>query len=319
MRSKDCVRHAATLLAAGVALLLSANAAPAKELKSIGVSLATVDESYSYFYAVFKGVEFEAMKINPNVKIATAEHLFRPTKQNAQIDDFIAAGVDLIVLNPSDANAIAPAIARAHQAGIPVVAVDHRAAGVDATVETNNVQAGMVACEYLIEKMGGKGAMLILSSMYGDPTDRVQGCTDAVAKHPGVKILSQDENNVGERMTAIFVGKTLLGQFPEVDGAFAVSDAIGFGTEDAAAQANRTNFPIVAVGGSPEAAQALKDPNMPQFVGTASQNPFLMARLAVQAGAKILDGQKPDRDEVLMDSKMVTRDNVNDYEGWTAK
>ena len=86
----------------------------------------------------------------------------------------------------------------------------------------------------------------------------------------------------------------------------------------AAKRANRLNFPITAVDGTPEAVQALKDPKTPQFVGTASQDPFLMGRIAVQAGVKILGGQKPERDLVQMDSKMVTRDNVDEYKGWTS-
>ena len=87
---------------------------------------------------------------------------------------------------------------------------------------------------------------------------------------------------------------------------------------DAARKANRLNFPITAVDGAPEAVQALKDPKTPQFVGTASQDPFLMGRMAVQEGVKILNGQKPDHDLVQMDTTMVTRDNVKDYKGWTS-
>ena len=99
---------------------------------------------------------------------------------------------------------------------------------------------------------------------------------------------------------------------------FAVNDDSGLGMADAARKANRLNFPITAVDGTPEAVQALKDPNTPQFVGTASQDPFLMGRMAVQAGIKILGGQKPDHDLVRMDTKMVTRENVNEYKGWTS-
>ena len=43
-----------------------------------------------------------------------------------------------------------------------------------------------------------------------------------------------------------------------------------------------------------------------------------MARLAVQQGVKLLNGKKPAKDVLLMDSKLVTRDNVNDYKGWTS-
>ena len=123
---------------------------------------------------------------------------------------------------------------------------------------------------------------------------------------------------MGTRDGGFAVGASLLARFPQVDGVFAINDLSGLGMAAAAKKSNRLNFPITAVDGTPEAVQALKDPNMPQFVGTASQDPFLMGRMAVQAGAKILDGQKPDHDLVQMDSKMVTRDNVNEYKGWTS-
>jgi ribose transport system substrate-binding protein len=304
--------------AAGVSLLLGVNPASAKELKSIGVSVGSLN--YPFFGSIAKGAEFEARKINPNVRITAVEHYWDPATQNAQIDAFIAAGVDLIVLSPSDPNAIEPAIDRAHKGGVPVVAADSRTAGADVTIETNNVQAGAVACEYLVEKMGGKGAVLILS--FGptrtSASDRAKGCSDVVAKHPDVKILPQDEDTLGTRDGGFAVGVALLGRFPQVDGVFALSDFSALGMAAAAKKLNRVNFPITAVDGTPEAVQALKDPNTPQFVGTASQDPFLMGRLAVQTGVKILGGKKPDRDLVEMDSKMVTRDNVNEYKGWTS-
>jgi len=49
MRSKDCVRHAATLLAAGVALLSASMGHRPRNSSRLSM-LATVDESYSYFY-----------------------------------------------------------------------------------------------------------------------------------------------------------------------------------------------------------------------------------------------------------------------------
>jgi ribose transport system substrate-binding protein len=304
------------ILLAGAALALSVNVASAKELKSIGISLGSLGNPF--FIALKNGAEFEAKKINPNVKVTTLGYDYDLGKQNTQIDNFIAAGVDLILLNPGDPKAIAPAIARAQKAGIPVVAVDTHAQGADATVETNNIQAGTIACEYLIGKMGGKGDILIVNGpQVSSVIERVKGCDDVVAKHPGVKILSQDQDAKGSRDGGLSVGQSLLTRFPKVDGVFAINDPEAIGVELAAKQLKRTTFPITAVDGAPDAEAALKDPGSPQFVASASQDPFLMARLAVQAGAKILAGGKPE-EVLLMDSKLVTRDNVNDYKGWTS-
>jgi ribose transport system substrate-binding protein len=305
------------ILMAGAALALTANVASAKELKSIGISLGSLGNPF--FIALSKGAEFEAKKTNPNVQVTTLGYDYDLGRQNTQIDNFIAAGVDLILLNPGDPKAIEPAIRRAQKAGIPVVAVDTAAEGADATVTTNNVQAGAIACAYLIEKMGGKGDMLIVNGPHVSAViDRVTGCDAEVAKHPGVKILSQDQDAKGSRDGGLAVGQSLLTRFQKVDGAFAINDPTAIGFELAAKQLKRTSFPITAVDGAPDAETALKDPNSPQFVASSSQDPFVMARLAVDAGVKILAGQKPAELVQLMDSKLVTRDNVNDYKGWSS-
>ena len=305
------------ILLAGAALAVGANVASAKDLRSIGISLGSMGNPF--FVALSKGAEFEAKKTNPNVKITTVGFDYDLGKQNTQIDNFIAAGVDLILLNPGDPNAIAPAIRRAQAAGIVVVAVDTAAKGANATVETNNIQAGTIACEFLIEKMGGKGDMIILNGpQVSSVIERVNGCKEVLAKHPAVKLISYDQDAKGSRDGGLAVMQSLLTRFIKVDGVFAINDPTAIGGELAAKQMQRINFPITAVDGAPDAEAALKDPNSPQFVASASQDPFMMARLAVQEGVALLNGNKPEKDPLLMDSKLVTRDNVADYKGWTA-
>src|SRR3954452_24096160 len=137
-----------SILLTGAAVIIGSSTAAAKDLKSIGISLGSMGNPF--FIALSKGAEFEAKKTNPNAKITTVGFDYDLGKQNTQIDNFIAAGVDLILLNPGDPKAIEPAICRPQAAGIVVVAVDTAAKGADATVETNNTQAGTIACQYLI-------------------------------------------------------------------------------------------------------------------------------------------------------------------------
>ena len=305
------------ILLAGAALAFGAHMAAAKELKSIGISLGSMGNPF--FVALSKGAEFEAKKVNPNVKITTVGYDYDLGKQNTQIDNFIAAGVDLILLNPGDPNAIEPAIKRAQKAGIIVVSVDTHAKGSNATVETNNIQAGTIACQYLIDKMGGKGNMIIVNGpQVSSVIDRVKGCKALIAKHPKIKLLSSDQDAKGSRDGGLAVMQSLLTRFQKVDGVFAINDPTAIGSELAAKQLHRTNFPITSVDGAPDIEQALKDPNSKQIVASASQDPFLMARLAVQQGEKLLQGKKLKQDVMLMNSKLVTRDNVNDYHGWSS-
>ncbi len=305
------------ILLASAALAIGANVATAKDLKSIGISVGSMGNPF--FIALAKGAEFEAKKTNPNVKVTAVGFDYDLGKQNTQIDNFIAAGIDMILLNPGDPKAIEPAIKRAQAAGIIVVAVDTAARGANATVETNNTQAGTIACQYLIEKMGGKGDMLIVNGpQVSSVIERVNGCKEVIAKNPGVKLLSFDQDAKGSRDGGLQVTQSLLTRFTKVDGLFAINDPTAIGAELAAKQMQRTSFPITAVDGAPDAETALKDPNSTQFVATASQDPFMMARLAVQEGVDLLNGKKPEKDPLLMDSKLITRENVGDYKGWTS-
>jgi ribose transport system substrate-binding protein len=305
------------ICAIGVSLALSTGLAAARDLNAIGLSLGSLGNPF--FVALAKGAEAEAKSINPKVKITALGYDYDLGKQNTQIDNFIAAGVDLILLNPGDPKAITPAIKRAQAAGIIVVSVDTHADGANATVETNNVQAGTIACDYLIDKMGGKGNMIIVNGpQVSAVIDRVQGCKEVIGKHPGIKLLSADQDAKGSRDGGLAVMQSLLTRFPRVDGVFAINDPTAIGAELAAKQLGRTNFPITAVDGAPDAETALKDPNDTQFIASASQDPFLMARLAVRQGMKLLQGEKLDHEVLLMDSKLVTRDNVSAYQGWSS-
>lgn len=305
------------LLLTGAALVMSVGMVNAKELKSIGISLGSLGNPF--FIALAKGAEFEAKKTNPNVQITTLGYDYDLGKQFTQIDNFIAKGVDLILLNPGDPHAVRPAIEKAQKAGILVVAVDTAAEGADATVTTNNVQAGEIACQFLVDKLGGKGDVLIVNGpQVSSVVERVKGCKDVFSKAPGIKILSSDQDAKGSRDGGLSVTQSLLTRFTKVDGLFAINDPTAIGASLAARQLKRTNFPITAVDGAPDIEAALKDPNSPQIQASASQDPFYMARRAVQLGVELLDGKKLERKVELLPSVLVTRENVGEYKGWTS-
>ncbi|MGN1289711.1 MAG: ABC transporter substrate-binding protein [Bradyrhizobium sp.] len=308
-----------TISFAGAAIVLALGSAPcfAKELKSIGVSLGSLGNPF--FVALSNGAEFEAKKTNPNVKITTVGFEYDLGKQVTQIDNFIAAGVDLILLNPGDPKAVGPAIKKAQAAGIIVVAVDTAAEGADATVTTNNVQAGEISCQYIVDKLGGKGDVIIENGpQVSAVIDRVVGCKNVLGKSPGIKVLSSDQDGKGSREGGLTVAQGYLTRFAKIDAIFAINDPQAIGTDLAARQQNRSGIVITAVDGAPDIEAALKDPASPQIQASSSQDPFFMARRAVQIGVGLLNGQKPTSTVELLPSKLVTRDNIAEYKGWTS-
>jgi ribose transport system substrate-binding protein len=303
-----------TLLLATAALAIAAGGAEAKDLKSIGVTVGSLGNPY--FVTIAKGATAQAKAMNPNVRITTVSADYDLNKQFTQIDNFIASGVDMILLNAADPNAIEPAVKRAQAAGIVVVAVDVAAAGADATVETDNVKAGNISCAYLAEKIGGKGNVVIENGpQVSAVIDRVTGCKAALAKSPGIKILSADQDGKGSREGGLAVMTGLLTRFPDIAGEFAINDPQAIGSDLAAKQLGR-KLVITSVDGAPDIEDALKSDTM--IAASASQDPYAMAQKAVEVGYGIMNGHKPADTTILLTPQLVTRDNVGSYKGWSA-
>jgi ribose transport system substrate-binding protein len=301
-------------VALGLSLTAPAQAAD-KQLKSIGITVGSLGNPY--FVTIVKGAEAKAKQINPAATVTAVSADYDMSKQFTQIDNFIAAHVDMILLNAADPKAIEPAVKKARAAGIVVVAVDVVAAGADATVQTNNVQAGELSCEFIAKKLNGKGDVVIEN---GPPVsavlDRVKGCKSVFAKNPGIKILSDDQDAKGSREGGMAAMQGYLTRFPKVDAVFAINDPQAVGSDLAAKQLHRKDFIITSVDGAPDIETALKSDTLVQ--ASASQDPWAMAQNAVTIGYDIMNGKKPANPVMLMPSTLVTRDNVASYKGWTA-
>ncbi len=302
-------------LMAGAALLAAPVLAQAKPLEAVGVTMGSLGNPY--FVALTKGITDAANAGGGHVRVIAVSADYDLNKQFTQIDNFIAAGVNLIVLNAVDPNAILPAIKRAQAAGIVVVAADVSASGADATVETDNTAAGNMSCAYLSQKLGGKGRVVIENGpQVSAVIDRVKGCKAALASSPGIRILSSDQDGKGSRDGALAVMQGYLIRYPDLDGLFAINDPQAIGSELAAKQQHRDNILITSVDGAPDIVSALKSNGL--IVASASQDPYGMGQLAVKVGREIMDGHPPAQKVTLMQAKLVTRDNVNSYVGWTS-
>jgi len=305
------------LLLAASMLALTCSGSFAKDLHAIGISLASLGNPF--FVALANGATAEAKKINPNVKVTTVGFEQDLNKQIDQIDNFIAAGVDMILLNPGDPNALEPAIMKAKAAGIVVVSVDTAAKGADLTVTTNNVEAGKLSCQFIVDKLGGKGDVIIQNGPQNSAIiDRVKGCKSVFAANPGIKVLSDDQDGKSAREAGMAVMQTHLTRFPKIDAVFAVADPQSIGSNLAIKQLGRTGIILASVDGAPDLEAELKNPDSPSVQATAAQDPYLMAHDAVMLGNEVLQGKKPEKSVILLDPKLVTRDNVADYKGWEA-
>jgi ribose transport system substrate-binding protein len=294
-----------------------AGAALAGSLSTVGVSIS--DLGNRFFVEIAAGAEAEAHRIAGDaVEVNVVSSAYDLSRQVAEIDGFIARGVDLILLSAADEEGVRPAVERASAAGIPVIAVDVDAAGADATVTTDNAQAGTLACRYMAERLNGKGRVAIIN---GPPVSsviaRVQGCRQVLADYPGIELVSDRPNGGGSRQGGLEKMTYLLTTYPDIDAVFTINDPTAVGADMAAEQAGRSGFFIVSVDGAPEVTRRLAE-RRGLIVATAAQFPRRMARRAVRVGCELLAGEKPAEREIRIPARLITRENVSGYSGWGA-
>jgi ribose transport system substrate-binding protein len=296
----------------------AASVASARELSSVGVTVGNLKNPF--FVELGKGAEAKVKELagsQANVTVVTADYDLN--KQYAQIDNFIASGVDLVLVNAASSNAMGSSLKRLHDAGIVSVAVDVTADGTDATVTTDNVQAGREACQFIADRLQGSGNVIIVD---GPPVsavaDRIQGCKAVFAQHPNIKILSENQGGKVQSEAGFDIVANLLNSFNKIDAIFTINDPEAITVDLAARQLGRKDFFITSVDGAPEVVAALKRQDS-LIAASSAQDPYLMAQKAVEVGYEILQGGKPAQDVILIPSQLITRDNVAQYKGWTSK
>jgi ABC-type sugar transport system substrate-binding protein len=150
-------------------------------------------------------------------------------KQIADMQTLIASGAEAIIANPTDSQAIIPALTAAESAGIPVVAIDMAPAGgkVAMIVRADNLQMGRTACETLGAAIGGEGKVL---SLLGDQAttngrDRTTGFNDCMTeKYPSVEIIEQPTDWQSEK--AATAAQTVLSSTPDLTAIYMQSDSV---------------------------------------------------------------------------------------------
>jgi ribose transport system substrate-binding protein len=187
------------VLAAGLS-----TAAMAKDISVVGITVGSLGNPY--FAATDKGIHARAKEITPDAKITAVSSDYDLNKQFTQIDNFIAAGAQVIMVNAADPVAIAPALMKAHNAGIAIGAFDVAATGADVTVMTDNVKAGEQACQYIVDHLPNHAGNVIIVNgpQVSSVIDRVNGCKKVLATASGIKILSSDRTPWA-RATAAFL------------------------------------------------------------------------------------------------------------------
>lgn len=294
-------------LLAGCMMLSGAWADPLR----IGVSLA--DLGNPFFYSLAQYIQDAATEQSGEpVEITVLSSAYDLERQQTQIQRFIDERVDIILLSPSDSAGIEPAIRSAQRAGIVVTAIDIDAKGADISVTTDNVQAGEIACQHLVDRLNARGRVAIINgASVSSVTDRVAGCRAILNNYPDIELVSDEFNAGGTFGGGLEAMTFLLSQHPEIEGVFAINDPTSLGAAQAAELGGRNDILITSVDGSPDFIDAMRD-DRPSLIATAAQSPPEMAWRAIELSLERIANPVRSRQTVRIPTHLITRDSIPD-------
>src|SRR5580698_6697364 len=228
---------------ASLAVLAMAGSAHAADKYVVGVSNTLIGNGWRE--EMICSIKAEAEASGKVAKVVVANRNGGPSEQIADIRNLISAGANIIIINPSDREALNPVIKQAAARGIVVVAVDQAVSAPEAYVLSNDqVDYGKAGAEWLFKHLNGKGNVVEMRGIDGVPADadRHKGFTEALKKYPDIKVVA-----------SVFTGwspdkgaqemKDLIGSGKQIDGVW--TSGIDKAVVDAFKTANLKYVPVV--------------------------------------------------------------------------
>lgn len=168
-------------------------------------------------------------------------------KQIADVDDLLTQNIGALVIAPAVAEALAPAIEKAFDKGIPVVVFqsDPGTEKFTSYVHALDADFGVAGMTQLAKDMNGKGNLIALRGIAGNPveTARYEGMKSVLANNPGIKLVGEDFGDWNEDKGKA-VAQNLLAANPQIDGVWSSGAAMTKGAISAFQEATRPLPPM---------------------------------------------------------------------------
>jgi len=256
-------------------------------------------------------MEAKAKELGTELIIVDAER--SALKQVEQVESFIAQGVDAIILNPCEVEASSPAVKLAMNAKIPIINVNSETTTKPtAFVGSDDVESARIAMRYIVEKLGGKGNVIMMHGYMGQAAQikRDKGAREILKANPGLKLLAE-QSGEWDRAKAMSLTENWIQSFgPKINAIFAQNDEMGMGVVKALEAAGLKNkIIVVSIDAIPDALQSVKKGTLD---ATVFQNAKEQGGKAIETAVKA--AKKEDfKKDVLIPFQLVTKENVGEF------
>jgi len=245
---------------------------------------------------------------HPNIQMVFKDAQNDTLKQRAHLEEFVSAGVDLIIISPKEAQPLTEPVAKAMDAGIPVIVLDRAVLGDKFTcfIGADNKKIGHAAGEWIVKKLGGKGKVVelkgLMTSIPGQ--DRDSGFREAIAGTGIEVIFDADmkwlEPNARQEM------ESALARFNKIDCVYAHNDPGAHGAYLAAKAAGREKEMLfVGIDALPQEGVAYVQQGI---LSATFQYPTGGAE-AIDTALKILQGEKVPK-KIVLGSRVFDQETI---------
>jgi len=292
-------------LLAGTAVMAMAATAGAQDSYTIGVSNTV--QGNGWREEMICAIKAQALASGKVAKLNIAHRNTDAAGQLEDIRNLISAGVNAIVVNPADPAGIKAALEEATKAGIVVVAVDQAVTEPSAYIISNNQEEyAYLGAKWLFQQLGGKGDVVYMRGAAGASadSDRDKGFKRALAEFPDIKVVHevftgwQQDQGKQQILDFIATGAPFNGIW---------TSGIDNVIVDALVESQATLVPVV---GADNAGFVGQLNSVQGLTGAAVTNPGSIGGAGVTLALKILGGEKPAEQTVLVQPELW--ENVTD-------
>ncbi len=271
-----------------------------KEGYTIGFVIST--QTNPFFVSLKDGAQKKADELG--IELIVLDSQDDSAKELANMEDLITRKVDLIMVNPTDSDAIVNSVIAANDANIPVVTVDRASNGGEVLtyIASDNIAGGKMAGEFLLEQLGDAVKVVELEGIAGTNAARERGeGFNGALKGTAVEIVAKQTANF-DRQQGLEVMENILQSQPEIDAVFAHNDEMALGALEAIKASGR-EIMIIGFDATDDAVAAVEAGDM---AATVAQQPVLIGEMGIEAAFNILEGKTVEKN-VPVELKLVTK------------
>jgi inositol transport system substrate-binding protein len=250
----------------------------------------------------------------PNVELVMVDSKEDVATQLAQVENFVTQKVDAIVVIPANTDAADPMTKAAQDAGIPLVYVNRLPSNLPEGVSyvgSDSIQAGIMQAEWLAEKLGGKGNVVIMNGNLAQEAaqKRTEGEKQVFAKFPDIKVIKEDTGN-WSRDQGLALMENWLASGDQIDAVASNNDEMAIGAIQAIDAAGKLGE--ILVGGVDASPDALQEMDKGRLNVTVFQNAKGQGEGGIKVAIALARGETVEQ-MTWIPFELVTPENYKNY------